>query len=293
VTKKAFINLFGYCALDNILTIDLEDWHHPEYVKRKISHVEQERINESTKNTLRLLKECKVNATFFVVGEIAEKHPELIEKISENGHEIAFHGYHHEQLWRLDAEMFHSQIQRFKSLIQEKCRGFRAPSFSLNNETKWSLTVLEDTGFLYDSSIFPSRTPLYGVSKAPIRPYKLSYEDITKEDPDAKLWEFPLLVYPLIGLKIPMAGGFFLRFFPTYLVKRTIKKMGKLGFPAVLYVHSWELDAQTPKLKLGPYASFATYHNVQETEGKLKQIVKSFRFSSFRDYINKHNLSDF
>jgi len=279
--------------LDNILTIDLEEWHHPEYVKGKISRVKQERINESSKTTLRLLKQCKVNATFFVVGEIAEKHPELIEKISEAGHEIAFHGYHHEPLWRINAKIFHSEIEKFNSVIHEKCRGFRAPSFSLNNKTKWALTVLEDAGFLYDSSIFPSRTPLYGVSGAPIRPYKPSSEDVTKEDPDAKLWEFPLLVYSPMGLKIPMAGGFYLRFFPTYTLKKAIKKMNKRGFPAVLYVHNWELDAQTPKLKLGPYASFVTYHNVQETERKLKQIIGSFKFSSFKDYINKHNLSNF
>jgi len=226
------------------------------------------------------------------VGEIAEKHPELIEKISEDGHEIAFHSYHHEPLWRINAKIFHSEIEKFNSVIHEKCRGFRAPSFSLNNKTKWALTVLEDAGFLYDSSIFPSRTPLYGVSGAPIRPYKPSSEDVTKEDPDAKLWEFPLLVYSPMGLKIPMAGGFYLRFFPTYTLKKAIKKMNKRGFPAVLYVHNWELDSQTPKLKLGPYASFVTYHNVQETEKKLKHVIGSFTFSTVRDYINKHGLSN-
>jgi len=278
--------------LDNILTIDLEEWHHPEYVRSKIFQVEQERISESSKITLQLLKECKVSATFFVVGEIAEKHPELIENISEDGHEIAFHGYHHEPLWRLNAKIFHSEIEKFNSVIHEKCGGFRAPSFSLNNKTKWALTVLEDAGFLYDSSIFPSRTPLYGVSGAPIRPYKPSSEDIAKEDLDAKLWEFPLLVYPLIGLKIPTAGGFFLRFFPTYILKRTIRKINKRGFPAVLYVHNWELDPQTPKIKLGPYASFVTYHNVQETEKKLKHIIGNFTFSTVRDYIDKHGLSN-
>jgi len=278
--------------LSNILTIDLEEWHHPEYVKGNVDRVLQERINDSSKNILRLLKECKVNATFFVVGEIAEKHPELIEKISEHGHEIAFHGYHHEPLWRLNAKTFRDEIEKFNSVIQDKCKGFRAPSFSLNNETKWALMVLEDAGFVYDSSIFPSRTPLYGVPEAPVRPYKPSREDIAKEDPDARLWEFPLLVYPLIGLKIPMAGGFFLRFFPMHILRKTIKKMNEQGFPAVLFAHNWELDAQTPKLKLGPYRSFVTYHNVQETERKLKQIIGSFKFSSFRDYLNKHNLSN-
>lgn len=278
--------------MKNVLTIDLEEWYHPEYVRKKGSASEQERITQSLAETLRLLDECAVSATFFVVGEAAERHPEILQHISRSGHEIAFHGYYHMPLWESDTETFRSEIDRFNSLTNEKCLGFRAPSFSLSNKTKWALKVLEDESFLYDSSIFPSRTPLYGVWDAPMKPYKPSFEDIAREDNDTRLWEFPLLVYPIMGFRVPMAGGFFLRFFPIHFLERAIRKTNRLGFPAVIYAHNWELDAETPKLKLGTYASFVTYHNLAETGRKLRHILGSFPFTSFRDYISEYGLSD-
>jgi len=272
--------------LDNILSIDLEEWYHPEYVKSKALKTKEERITQSLDKTLCLLNEYNVNATFFIVGEIAEKHPETLEKISENGHEIAFHGYHHEPLWRLNPEILQSEVKKFGALMKEKCIGFRAPSFSLNNKTRWALKVIEGASYKYDSSIFPTKTPLYGVWGAPhTRPYRPSYEDLTKEGEDVKLWEFPLLVYQFVGLRVPMAGGFYLRFFPVNIVKRAIRKVNKEGFPAVLFLHCWELDPDTPKLKLGPYKSFVTYYNLRETERKLISILSDFKFTNFRNHV--------
>ena len=269
----------------NILTIDLEEWHHPKYVKDKVSMDKEDRIQSSSNRTLRLLEEYHANATFFVVGEIAEKHPSIIEKIDEQGHEIGFHGYYHEPLWKSNAESLSRNIQKFNSLINRRCRGFRAPSFSLNNNTKWALDTLEEGGYLYDSSIFPTRTPLYGAFGAPAKPYKISHEDVTKEDEGGKLWEFPLLVYSLMGLKIPVAGGFYLRLFPVRLIERAIRKMNKHGAPAVIYVHNWELDPETPRRKLGIYRSFVTYHNAERTEEKMRHLLSSFEFTEFRELI--------
>jgi polysaccharide deacetylase family protein (PEP-CTERM system associated) len=239
---------------------------------------------------LRLLDKGNAVATFFVVGEIVEKHPDIIEKIIGEGHEIAFHGYYHEPLWESDAVKLRLEIEKFNSLIKKKCAGFRAPSFSLRNETRWTLKVLEEMSFLYDSSIFPSKTPLYGVSRAPIRPYRVSENDVTMEDENGKLWEFPVLVYPFPGANLPISGGFFLRFFPLYVLIKTIKKMNRLGFPAVLYIHSWELDEGTPKLKLGPYASFVTYFNRKGTLRKLRELLLCFPFTSIRNYMRERRI---
>lgn len=276
--------------MDNLLTIDLEEWYHPEYVKSKAPTNKEERVTKSLDKTLRLLSELDVRATFFVLGELVEKHPEIPEKISKNGHEVAFHGYHHEQLWKMDAETLRSEIKKFDLLTTEKCIGFRAPSFSLNNKTKWALKVLEDAGYKYDSSVFPTRTPLYGVWGAPTRPYKPSYQDVAEEDGNVKLWEFPLLVYPFVGLRIPVAGGFYLRFFPVNLIKRAIRKANKHGFPAVIFLHSWEVDPKTPRLKLGPYKSFVTYHKIEEVGKKLKSVLCDFEFVSFRNYMEEKGL---
>jgi polysaccharide deacetylase family protein (PEP-CTERM system associated) len=273
------------------LSIDLEEWYHPQYVKGTAGGNKKERLTNSLNETLNLLNEYKVNATFFVIGEIAERRSELIEKIRKNGHEIGFHGYHHETLSKLNVETFQHEIEQFKVLVKEKCLGFRAPSFSLDNRTKWALKVLENTGFKYDSSVFPTRTFLYGVPRAPIRPYKPSCENVAEEDEGAKLWEFPLLVYPLAGFRIPIAGGFYLRFLPLDLMKGAINRMNKHGFPAVIYVHNWELDVGTPKLGLGLYKSFVTYYNIKEARRRLSHLLSNFRFTSFRNYMEKIGLN--
>lgn len=277
--------------MHNILSVDLEEWYHPEYVRGKALGNKQERLKTSVEKTLGLLDEHDVDATFFVLGELLEKHPEIIEKIREKGHEIAFHGYSHEPLWKLDAERLRSETIKFGSLIKERCIGFRAPSFSLSNETKWALKVLEEVGYKYDSSVFPAKTPLYGLSSAPTRPYRVSCENVVKEDEDAVLWEFPLLVYSIAGVRIPVAGGFYLRFFPVGIIKRAVKKTNKEGFPAVLFVHNWELDSETPKLKLGLYRSFVTYHNIEKTGKKLNSLLSNLEFTSVRDFMEEKGLT--
>ncbi len=276
--------------MNSVLTVDLEEWSHPEYVRKFAPENAKERASESIKPTLDLLNECDSRATFFVVGEIAEKHPELIDRIIDSGHEVAFHGYHHELLWKMDAQAYRLELEKFNSLTKEKCIGYRAPSFSLNNRTRWALKVMEDVGFKYDSSVFPTKTPLYGVWGAPTKPYKPSHNDIAKEDEHTRLWEFPLLTYSIMGLRMPVAGGFYLRLFPTRLIRRAIRKANREGYPAVVYVHSWELDPETPKLKIGPYKSFVTYHNIEQTGKKLKNILSNSKFTCFREYMEEESL---
>ncbi len=275
----------------NLLTIDFEEWYHPEYVKDRCPENKKENASQDLRKTLDLLEKRKTEATFFVVGEIAQEHPELIEQIRDNGHEVAFHGHDHEPLWNKSAETFRSEIKLFNSTVERNCTGFRAPSFSLNNKTSWALKVLEDNGYKYDSSIFPAKTFLYGVQDAPLRPYKPSYGDLTSEDPDGKIWEFPLLIYPISGFRLPVAGGFYLRFFSVRLILSAIRKANKNGNPAVLYIHTWELNPETPKLKLGFYRAFVTYHNLKRTDTKLKLILSHSQFTSIRNYMEKTGLT--
>jgi len=276
--------------LQNILSVDLEEWYHPEYVRTKRIISGENRIAKTLDQTLSLLDTYGVCATFFVVGELIEKDPGIIKKIKEKGHEIAFHGYCHEPLFKLNAETLRSEIKKFGILIRDKCLGFRAPSFSLNNKTKWALKILEDAGYKYDSSIFPFKTPLYGHWKAPIRPYKLSYDNVTKEDDNGKLWEFTLLVYTFGGVKLPVAGGFYLRFFPTPFISKAIKKANRLGFPAVVFFHNWELDPEMPRVRLGFPKSFVTYYNLEATKRKLQCLLSEFEFSSVREYMKSNGL---
>lgn len=192
-------------------------------VKNKIEH-----ITLSFNKALNLIETCNVDATFVVVGEIAERHPEILEMINENQHEIAFHGYRHDPLWVLDADALREEVKRYDSLVRsitgKKCVGFRAPSYSLDSRTSWALDVLEEEGYVYDSSIFPLKTSLYGVSGAPMTPYHPSSRDITQNDENRRLIEFPALVYHISGLRIPAAGGFYLRLLPLYIFEEPLEK---------------------------------------------------------------------
>ena len=274
--------------MKNILTIDVEELFHAEYARnlRRKENVFRTPFNLSV--ILKLLDEPNTKATFFIVGEVAEKYPSVIKEIIDGGHEVAFHSYDHKPLWEKNPEQLETEIERFNELLQSitgnRCIGFRAPSFSLDNKTKWALEVLEEAGMLYDSSVFPALTPLYGVSSALVSPYKPSKNDLTLADIEGKLWEFPLAVYSFFGFRIPAAGGFYLRFMPS-LVWRALKKMNKLESPAVIFIHNWELDSETPKLRLNPYRSFVTYHNIDKMVELVKRLLRDFEFTSFAEYM--------
>ena len=286
--------MFGAIDLENILCVDVEEWYHPEYVKRKVPKNKEERIIQSLEITFQLLSQYDVNATFFIVGELIEKHPEMIEMISEKGYEVAFHGYYHDPLWTLNADEFRRQVMKFNSevhsIIGKECLGFRAPSYSLDNRTLWALDILEEAGYFYDSSVFPSKTPLYGVPSAPLIPYHPSSTNIVEQDGGRRFIEFPALVYPVLGLRIPTGGGFYLRLLPLFIIKKAVDKMNKRGFPAVLSFHTWEVDPDTPRLRLGFVKSFITYYNLNATRKKMNFLLSKFQFTSFKDYLEKHGL---
>jgi len=258
----------------NILSIDVEEIFHGEYTQQYSCGL-QYRTPNNIPEILNFLEECNVRATFFIVGEIAEKYPEVIKDIQKEGHEVAFHGWDHKPLWKLTPRQFREEVRIFKKLYPN-CIGFRAPSFSLNNKTKWALKMLYEEGFLYDSSIFPTWTPLYGVYRAPSYPYYPSFEDISKQVEKGPIIEFPLATYSMFGLKVPIAGGFWLRFWSLDILKRGIKKLNKNGSPAVIFVHNWELDPETPILKLPGLNKFVTYYNQAKTTEKLYKIINEF-----------------
>lgn len=271
--------------IKNILSVDVEEVFHGEYTGGKVRSPKY-RTPYNIPKILKLLREYSVIATFFIVGEIAEKYPEVVKIIKEEGHEVAFHGWSHEPLWRLSPERFRDELRKFK-IIYPKCMGFRAPSFSLNNKTKWALKVLAEEGFKYDSSIFPTWTPLYGVYGAPLYPYYPSISNITRGGTanSVSIIEFPLAVYSLCKLRIPIAGGFWLRLWNINLIIKGIRKLNLKGYPAVVYIHNWELDPETPRLKLNLYKSFLVYHNLHNVEKAFRKLLTKFRYTNFSDYI--------
>ncbi|MEM3365464.1 MAG: polysaccharide deacetylase family protein [Candidatus Methanomethyliaceae archaeon] len=279
--------------MKNILSIDVEELFHTEYARDSKIKSTCFRTPNNINGILQLLDEFDLKATFFVVGEVAERFPGVIKEIDNGGHEVAFHSYDHRSLSKKNSSKLRSEIEDFNKLLMSvtgnRCIGFRAPSFSLNNKTIWALEVLEKSGMLYDSSVFPIRTPLYGVFDAPVKPYKPSNRDLTVENLNGKLWEFPLTVYSFLGFRIPAAGGFYLRSFPS-IVRQAVRKMNSLGLPAVIYIHNWELDPDTPKLKLNPYRYFVTYYNTHKMVNLFKCILSEFEFTSFSGYMEENKM---
>jgi len=279
----------------NILSIDAEELYHAEYVRSSPSSYflkRAPRARAGIEMAMDILRKHDVRATFFFVGEVAERWPELTEELEEKGHEIGFHGYHHRPLWEMKPDELREEIRSFRSLLGHPCRGFRAPSFSIDMRTTWALRVLVGEGYLYDSSIFPFRTPLYGLPGAPTRPYRPSLSDPRLEDEDSPLLEFPITVGELGPLRIPIGGGFYLRLMPVNIIRTIIKDLNKRGLPAIIFVHSWELDAKTPISPLGsPFKTFITYYNIGATSKKLAYLISSVKFTTFEDYIENTGLA--
>ncbi|MEW6376477.1 MAG: polysaccharide deacetylase family protein [Thermodesulfobacteriota bacterium] len=269
-------------SIINALAIDLEEWYHSELVEERRSFVSQ--AAEATCPLLDLLDQYQTKASFYIVGEVAEQNPDLIQSIFQRGHEIGCHTFSHTLLWKLDEHLFRDELEHFHSLMERilrkiKITGFRAPCFSLDNRSKWALRVLSDFGYQYDASIFPVKlNPLYGINGAPTRPYRISFEDVRMEDPESPLLEFPVSPLTIGRLKIPIAGGFYLRIFPLPFLYWGLKRINQYH-PFLLYFHPWEGYEKTPRLKLPLYKRVISYYGIPSAREKLKFLLEHFRFA--------------
>jgi len=274
----------------NVLGIDFEDWFHPELIKRNIKNEKHyPSVINGIDKILDLLRKHETFATFFVVGELLEVQPELFDKIIENDHEIGFHTMYHD---RLDSpeykEKFRDEIKKFAELTNHKSRGFRAPTFSLNNNSSWAIDILAENDYMYDSSVVPAKTSMYGLPGAQESPYKISSKNIEQHNSDGIVTEFPLLVTKFMGKKIPAGGGFYLRTLPTKIIKNAIKNYQKQEIPATFYIHSWELTPEyMPKIQLPIKENFVTYHNIGKAYTRMNELLQQFQFTSFSNFISE------
>ena len=266
----------------NALSIDLEEWYHSELMGGRRSPSSQ--ATEATKPILDLLERYQTKASFFVVGEVAEQNPRLIQSIFERGHEIGCHTFSHKLVWNLDESLFREELERFHSVIESilgkiKIKGFRAPCFSIDNRNKWALKVLLDFGYQYDASIFPVKiNPLYGISGAPTQPYRISVEDVTEADPKSPLMEFPMTPLKIGKLKIPIAGGFYLRMFPLPFLTWGLGRINR-SQSFLLYFHPWEGYDKTPRFKLPLCKSVISYYGIGSAHRKLDFLLGHFKFA--------------
>jgi polysaccharide deacetylase family protein (PEP-CTERM system associated) len=273
--------------MTNLLSVDVEDWFQVENLKQAIDKESWDknisRVERNVNLILELLNEKGTKATFFILGWIAERHPLLVKKIHDEGHEIACHGYGHDLISNLTHEKFQQDVFATKcileNLIGEKVIGYRAPNFSI---TDWSIDILISLGFKYDSSLFPivghSR---YGKLKNVTVPNKAIFE---LKDGFYQV----MLSYLNVGkFKIPWAGGLYFRAIPYNIFKKGIDRITRQKGLYVFYIHPWEFDPEQPKvnnIKLN--YKLRHYSNLKTTESKFKKLLEDFNFSRIRDAIS-------
>ncbi|MFC6825101.1 polysaccharide deacetylase family protein [Halopelagius fulvigenes] len=267
------------------VSFDLEHWHSATLLADEVDDP-VDRIRESVTTVLDLLARHDVCATFFVVGEVAADYPDLIRDIADAGHEIGSHGHTHTPLFDLSPDAFERELRESSAAIERASGvepvGFRAPNFSVTRETQWALRVLASSEYRYDSSVFPVKTPMYGVSGAPIWPYIATEADPFRdrsEGTEDGIVEVPVSVAGS-RLRVPIAGGFYVRVLPTWVLKRGIENLERLGIPAVLYFHPWEFN---PEIRVGspPFHSrFVSFHGIEKTEAKLDRLLDSFEWGT-------------
>ena len=261
------------------MSVDLEDY----YCDLPFSEWStfEPRIEQNTRIILDLFDKYDIKSTFFTLGYIGEQFPELVKEISEKGHEIASHSYAHLDLRKSSKENVEEDLKKSIDILQKvtgkKIKGFRAPFFSLDKNSFWAMKIIEKY-FKYDSSIFPTKTPLYGNPNAPRFQYKPSVENPIRKDHNSKIIEIPLatLKFPLIR-NIPIAGGFYLRFLPYYLIKKGIKEINSSSNRAMIYIHPKDLDEKMPRIK---EYNWYYYHNLKGGLKKFEKLLQDFDFSS-------------
>ena len=263
----------------NIFSVDVEEVEHAF----TFGPVKKPRFRayEDLKPLLELLEQTGTTGTFFLVGQVAEALPELVDALKED-HEVGFHTWHHTRLWDMGPGQLREELGRFKALVGGFI-GFRAPRFSLDHRTTWALKELEGAGLKYDSSLVPARALVYGVAGAPTGPFRPR---------GINIWEFPLLVLEIGRLRVPCGGGAYLRVFPLELLELAIRSLNKRGRPAVIYVHSWEVGEPSYVLRKAPLPrGLRMFFNTGgRTLRKLRVLLSRFRFVSFRDYMEIEGL---
>jgi len=270
----------------NTLTIDVEEYfqvHNFEnVVKQEDWGTYESRIESNTALMLDILGEFETSATFFILGWIAERHPNVVRRIHDAGHEVATHGYNHQLIYKQTPEQFRSDLQRSLEIIQDitggKILGYRAPSFSITRQSIWALELIRELGLRYDSSIYPARPMVhnrYGLPGAPCTPYLIL----------PGLWEFPMTILHWLGKDFPIGGGGWLRHYPYALTHWGLRKANNEGRPVIVYLHSWEVDPDQPYINCSMWRRFLHYRNLNKTVGRLRALCNEFYFAPIREVL--------
>ncbi|MGH9409026.1 MAG: XrtA system polysaccharide deacetylase [Vicinamibacterales bacterium] len=276
-------------AIVNAMTIDVEDYFHVSVFDGLVGRHEwdrfESRVTANTERLLGIFAEAGVRSTFFILGWVAERHPRLVQRIAAGGHEIASHGYEHRLIYDQTPEAFRQDVRKAKQILEDaggqQVRGYRAPSYSVTPKSLWALDVLLQEGYRYDSSIFPIRHDRYGIPLSARAPYPI-------ERPSGTLIEVPGSATRVGPMNLPVAGGGYFRILPYWWTRWGIARVNRReGRPAIFYLHPWEIDPDQPRLKAGRLGRFRHYRHLDQTESRLRQLLKDFRFDTVETLVAK------
>lgn len=278
--------------MNNILTFDIEEWFHANYDDKGAPKPgETSNFKNNMEKLLALCKKNNCKATFFILGYIGENYPDVVRAIANEGHEIASHGYSHDLAYHQTIDEFRADVMTSVAILEgitgKKIKGYRAPSWSIVEKNIHYLEVLEDLGFLYDASIFPVKTFLYGIPTAP----KHIHHPMV-DGRRLKLFEVPTSVFNFMGRGLGYSGGFYFRFFPEFFIKSVIRETNVKKAPSVVYLHPREIDGKEKRLNLPPKESFIHYYNINGTLRKLDNIMGEFDFTSIERYLSQHHTDE-
>jgi polysaccharide deacetylase family protein (PEP-CTERM system associated) len=262
--------------ITNALTIDVEDYFQVSafapYIARDQWPLQECRIERNVERILLMLDEQNTRATFFTLGWIAERYPQLVRRLVDAGHELASHGYGHERASDLSAADFSADVIRAKALLEDlsgqEVKGYRAPSFSIGEANLWAFDCLQRAGYRYSSSIYPIRHDHYGMPNAPRFAHQVS----------DGLLELPVSTARFLDRNWPASGGGYFRLLPYVVSRWLLKKVNQRdGQPTIFYFHPWEIDADQPRIPgINARTRFRHYVNLQHTEGRLRRLLADF-----------------
>jgi polysaccharide deacetylase family protein (PEP-CTERM system associated) len=273
-------------GLRHIFTVDVEEYFQVHAFESSISRFRwgsyPSRVEYSVGLLLDMLAKHNTCATFFTLGWIAHNHPHIIRRISDAGHEVASHGWWHQNISRLTRSEFRHDVRIAKQCLEDitgrPVLGFRAPSFSITPGKEWVFDELLNEGYGYDSSLFPINRPGYSTPGASPVPHLI-------ERPNGHLMEFPLATTVWNGVRLPAAGGGYFRHLPYALTRRAFREHTEGNIPGVFYIHPWELDPEQPRLRGTLCSTLRHYRGLRSTGKRLGWLLNEFKFTSVESYL--------
>ncbi|MGE5112772.1 MAG: XrtA system polysaccharide deacetylase [Acidobacteriaceae bacterium] len=263
------------------LSVDVEDYFHVEAFTSQITPDSwpdfPSRVVSNTRKLLELFARFDAHGTFFVLGWVAERYPEIVREISAAGHEIGCHSFLHRRIHRLTPDEFRADTRRAVAAIEYACGerpvAYRAPTFSIVRKTLWAIPILAEEGFLYDSSVYPVLHDLYGIPSAPRFPFRWQIDD------SKTLCEIPPMTVRVFGRNFPACGGGSLRNLPMWFHRWAARRIVESDRrPILIYLHPWEIDPQQPRIAAPLKSRLRHYRNIEQMQARLSELLRGRKF---------------